>query len=455
MKKTIRNQRQADDALDQFARRKEADGMAIPTRSIYGRTSIFDPCASGDIFGLQTQVDGFMQWIGWRPNQFYRRRVDFVPWWGPEGTEAGTQSTGAVGPCADPPGWEYGKAGYELLHKSWYGRSGEALDPHTVGMVRCETSPRYRLNGVQITDDVEWQMNGITQVLQQSIKRDLVHGSHLNAYEMDGLESIIKTGYTDDNGNLTPELDSKLITWGGDNLDGEVNGLGNYFDYLDELVTEIEYLSSPLGTIAPEDMALVTTRFMATGLLNAYACYSTCGVTDTSDITDQALRAQQRQERRSLNEGPLFDGNTAVGHIPLKSGRSLPILVTDTIDISKAGSNYAADGYLLTRRIGARDVLYGEYLDLRNYENAVKKSMPDFRARSDAAGRFLIKGKEDNFCVKLIMGTSPELYLSAPWAQARFIGLATPRKRQPLTKDPFQPLYGPSQGWLYNATSYE
>lgn len=416
--------------------------MTPSTTNIYGRYSIFDPCSNGDVFGLQVATVGLMNWIGWRPNQFYRRHVDFITWMGPEGTAAGSPRTGAIAPCDDPYSWEYGYCGYDLLHTSWYGIAGQSLDPHTITQVRCETTPRYRLNGVQIMDDVEWQMNGILNVLQQQLRHALVTGSHDNAHEMNGLESLIKTGYTGDNGENCAELDSIVKAW-NDNLDGAVNNLGNFFDYLDEVVTEIEYRSSAIGTISETDMVLFTSRFMATCLLDAYACYTTCGVTDTGDVTDQALRAQQRAARMALNGGPLYDGAAAVGFLNLKSGRRLPIIVDDTFTITKPVADYCTDIYLLTRRIGSIDVLYGEYLDMRIYENRVKAQMPMFTARADAAGRFVTKGKEDNFCVQLIMGTSPEIYLSAPWAQVRFENVCCSRKRQPISSNVFSPKYLP------------
>ena len=429
---------------------KEAS-ITATTVNIYGRYSIFDPCSPGDVFGLQVQTVGLMQWIGFRPNKFYRRRVDFIPWYGPQGLVDGSPITGAGAPCEDPGSWEYGVCGYDLTHTSWYHLAGNGLDPHTIVQDRCETSPRYRINGVLINDDVEWQMNGIMNTVQQMIRRAIIHGSHDNPYEMDGLESLIKTGYLNDNQLACPQIDAILVDWANDDLDGAANGLGNFFDYLDEVVTEIEWRASAIGTIAEVDMALLTSRFMATCLLDGYACYTTCGVTAAGDITDQALRAQQRALRRELNGGPLYDGATAVGYIHLKSGRRLPIIVDDAFDISKFGATYCTDIYLLTRQIGAQSVLYGEYLDLRTYENRVRAQMPDFRVRADAAGRFAFKGKEDNWCIELILGTSPEIYLSAPWAQVRFQDVCCARNRQPLTGDPYQADYMPGGAPLHEA----
>ena len=429
---------------------KEAALTLSTAGNIYGRYSIFDPCASGDIFGLQIAAHGLPSWLGMRSNKYYLRRVSFVTWWGPAGTVGETSTTGATAPCDDPPGWEYGNCGYNLLHTSWYARSGDALSPHTVVQERCETTPRYRLNGKLITDDVEWQMNGIMNVLSQSLRRDLIHGSHVNANEMDGLESLIKTGYTDDNGHLCPRVDSIIVDWNGDDLDGAVNGFGNFFDYLDEVVTEIEYRASSMGMIAETDMVLLTSRFMATCLLDSYACYTTCGFTSAGDITDQALRAQQRALRRELNGGPLYDGAAAVGYLHLKSGRRIPIIVEDALDISKtAGGEFQADIYLLTRKVGGIDVLYGEYLNMSTAENRLRKHDKDLRMRADSAGRFMLKAKEDNFCHQLIMGTSPEIYLSAPWAQVRFQEVACARQRQPITGDPFQGEYMPGGVPLY------
>lgn len=435
-------------------RLKEDADMASPsTVNIYGRYSIFNECASGDVFGLQVQTHGLLNWLGWRPNKFYRRRVDFITWMGPEGTSDGRASTGAGAPCEDPTvGFEYGQGGYEMKHQSWYHFIGDPLDPHSVVQERCETSPRYRLNGQLITDDVEWQMNGIMTAMQQSMRRDLVHGAHTNAYEMNGLEAIIKSGYLDDLNQPMPMVDSIMVSW-NDDLDGLVNGNGNFFDYMDEVINEIEYRATAIGGIAENDMVLLTSRFMATCLLDAYACYTTCGITDTGDVTDQALRAQQRQMRMSLNAGPLYDGASAVGFIQLKSGRRLPIMVDDSLDIAKALYGWSTDIYLLTRKIGSLDVMYGEYLDMREYENRVKRFASKFTAQSDAAGRFVTKAREANWCFTLMLGTSPEIYLSAPWAQARISGVSCAKKRRPVNGDPFQPEYLPGQGVLYKASS--
>ena len=430
---------------------KEA-ALTTGTANVYGRYSIFDQCAAGDIFGLQVSTHGLPNWLGFRANRFYLRRVSFITWWGPEGVVGDTKTTGAVDPCADPPGWEYGDCGYNLLHKSWYARSGEALSPHTVVQDRCETTPRYRLNGKLITDDVEWQMNGIMNVLQQSMRRDLIHGNQANVNEMNGIESLVKTGYIDDNGHPCPRVDSNIIDWGNDDFDGLLNGFGNFYEYLDELVTEIEYRASAMGGIAATDMVLLVPRFMATALLDSYACYTTCGVTSANDITEQALRAQQRAARRDLNGGPLYDGHNAVGFINLKSGRQLPIIVEDAMDISHPTvGRFASDIYLLTRRVGSQDVFYGEYLDLRVAENRMRRHDPDLSMRADGAGRFMIKAKEDNFCHQLLVGTSPEVYLSAPWAQARFENVQVLRGRKPITGDPFQPDYLPGGAPIYTA----
>jgi len=149
----------------------------------------------------------------------------------------------------------------------------------------------------------------------------------------------------------------------------------------------------------------------------------------------------------------LYDGRVAVGFIHLKSGRRIPIIVEDSLDVTKPGDNYCTDIYLLTRRIGSIDVLYGEYLDLRVYENRIRKHDPRFRARADSAGRFVYKAKEDNWCHQLMLGTSTELYLAAPWAQARISDVCCSRKRQPLLGDPFQKTYLPGGKPVYEAGS--
>jgi hypothetical protein len=425
--------------------------------SMYGRNSIFDPCEAGDIWGLQVETNGLMNWLGWMPNRYASRRVTFIQWWGPEGTAAGSASTLAGAPCDDPDTWEYGDCGYELCHDSWYQVGGETLDPHTLSLDnRCETSPRYRLNGVQIQDDMEWQANGMLNVLNQAIQYGVVHGSHTNAYEMEGLNGRVRGGYLDKNGQPCPAVDSILVDWQNDDLDGAVNGFGNFFDYVDEIVDEIEYRAQNLGGISERDMVLVTSRSTAKELLNKFACYSACGLTTgLSDISDQAIRNQVLVNRQNLNGGPLYDGTRAVGYISLKGGRRLPIIVHDTLTLSTSGGNYCSDIFLLTRQIGNRDVFRGMYMDLRIAARAYARRTRAMKIHSDAVGRFLMSHKVDNFCTQLIMGTSPELYLAAPWAQVRFEDVCVDKARKPIVGDPYQPDYHFTEGALYPAEAWD
>lgn len=436
-------------------RMKEADLGNPLQNSIYGRNSIFDPCEPGDVWGLQVETNGLMNWLGWRPNRFASRRVSFIPWWGPAGTSQGNAETMAVGPCEDPPSWEYGKCGYELCHNSWYSVSGETVDPHTLALSdRCETTPRYRLNGVVIDDDLEWQLNGAFSVLNQAINYGIIHGSHINPHEMNGLESIIRAGYTDRDGQPCPAVDSILVDWGNDDLDGEVNGFGNFFDYLDEVVDEIEYRAQNMGGIREQDMIILTSRHMGKALLNKFACYSVCGVTDTNDSTDQAMRAELNRYRQSLNGGPLYDGTQAIGYISLKGGRRIPIIVHDTLTVGQGSGKYCSDIYLLTRRIGNADVMYGEYMDLRVAVSAVARRMPMINWATDPIGRFIQSVKYDNFCSQLLVGTSPEIYIAAPWAQARFYDVCAEKKRQPIVGDPYQPTFHYTKGAMYPAQAF-
>lgn len=424
---------------------------ALSNPTIYGRHSIFDPCFAGDVFGLQVSTHGLINWLGWRRNPYWKRTVQFITWWRGEGADEGT--TGAGSPCEEPLSWEWGECSYELCHTSWYHRQGQPLGPHDT-QIRCETSPRIRVNGTMIDSDFEWQLNGIMYALDQDIKHDVVHGSHLNAWEMQGLEGIIRTGYQDNNGNNCPMVDSWLIDWNYDDLDGALNNWGNFFDFLHELVNQIEYRAQALGDIAESDMVLFTSRFMADCILDAFACYSVCGVTSANDVTEQALRAQILAYRNSLNGGPLYDGSRAVGFIRLKNGRRLPILVDDAFTITHPNANYCADIYLLTRRIGGNDVFYGEYLDLADYQNQLRKFDPGTEIRVEAGGRFAFRGKMDNWCAAAMVGTSPELYLSAPWAQARIMDVCCERKLTPVVGDPFQDDYLPGGGGMYPASEW-
>ena len=155
-----------------------------------------------------------------------------------------------------------------------------------------------------------------------------------------------------------------------------------------------------------------------------------------------------------MNGGPLYDAAQAVGTISLKNGRKLSILVDDAFTITRPADDYCTDVYLLTRRIGGSDVMYGEYLDLTDYRNQMRKFDAGTEISVEAGGRFAFRGKTDNWCGVAMTGMSPELYISAPWAQARIMDVCCSRRFVPVVGDPFQDDYLPGGGGMYAASEW-
>jgi hypothetical protein len=381
----------------------------------YGN-GLFSFCGDTDIVSLIIRDEALLNWLQWIPNNDIHRIVKAVTWAGPDGVEFGGQgcTSGAMTDiCARPESVQWGKCEYRL-GKGLYGRCGQPIGAMNQGLRYCNAEPIYRVNGTLIDNDAEWQIALAANVLKDDLSRDLIIGDSANDGEMDGLEKIIKTGYTDyRTGKSCNQLDSIVKDWANGDVDCSL------LDCLAEIIERIIRRSKSVGVIdTVNDMALMVPTFLRNGLAKTAACcVSPCG----SGAHDQAYMWVDGRQVRSDYNDYLQGGAFGDGWIPI-NGRRISFLINDWMPVASCpggGANsYVTDMYVLVRRIGNRTVLRGEFQDLNPSAALMREYFGDSYRITDG-GKFLLWSVKDNLCFKTCLITRPGLYLSAPWAQAR------------------------------------
>ncbi len=381
----------------------------------YGN-GLFSFCGDNDIVSLVVEDRAFLNWLQWIPNNEIHRVVKAVTWRGPEGVEFGGDgcTSGAMTDiCARPNSVEWGKCEYQL-GKGLYGRCGQPVGALNQGLRYCNAEPIYRVNGTLIDNDAEWQIALAAGVLHDDLSRDLIVGNSANPGEMDGLEQLVREGYSDYRTHLKcDQLDSIVKDWSNASADCAL------LDCIAEIIERIIRRSSSVGSInVATDMVIMVPTFLRNCLAKQAAC---CTSPCASGAHDQAyIWIDGRQVRADYNEY-LRGGANGDGWIPV-NGRMVSFLVNDWIPFASCpgggANNYVSDIYILTRRIGNRTVLRGEFQDLRASAALMQEYFGDNYRITDG-GKFLLWSVKDNLCFKTCLVTRAGLYLSAPWAQAR------------------------------------
>ena len=109
--------------------------------------------------------------------------------------------------------------------------------------------------------------------------------------------------------------------------------------------------------------------------------------------------------------------------------------------MGQAAPYFTGDIYVLTRRIGSMPVFFGQYIDMNSPVGALSAEAGYAHYSATDGGKFLRYWKYDNECFEGTMVMRPNLYLSAPWAQARIQDVACVRPLSPLSPDPTSSYY--------------
>jgi hypothetical protein len=408
--------------------RKEAALTLSTLPTFYSCCGLFEMCGSNDLLTLTIEREPFLDWIGFRANDECNQFVKLISYIGPSGTSTGTETTGASTACADAPGVEFGTCQVLLPDKGRIKRAGPVRDITENNRKVCEAYPTFRKDGTQITDELAWTLTLAGIALKQDFKRMLVVGNAANAGEFSGLEALVNTGYVNiHDGRRCSAMDSYVLDWGSNIMTYERNGFA-LVDYLIDIVRRIMTRTSwaNLGSISDGDLILEMPSYLRDCLLDTFACWSVCPGVETVTWSNPDLRAF----RNTLNGGTFGMGQIYV------DGRAIPIITYDWHPLGQAAPYFTGDIYILTRRIGNMPVLMGQYIDMTQPANRMSEVAGYTHYKSTDGGKYLTYWKYDNECFEGTVVFRPNLYLSAPWAQARIQNVACRRPLSPISPDP-------------------
>jgi len=410
--------------------------------TIGGCCGLFDLCSDQDVLSLSMQAEPFIDWLGWQASDVCEIRKNFITWQRADSSQ-GVMTTGYLAdPCGDSNGAEWGTCDFLLEGFGRLRRHTPTRDITKVGLRLCEMQPRYRLDGSQINDDIEFDLRITTEAVMQDLYRLLITGNHTVGTDdglFDGLQQLINTGYVNTHGERCCMMDSIVVDWNGNSLCADLsaghgatwNGIGiaDGFNFVDVLLSVYRRIRRRLA-MAPAlsfpltvgDMVLVMPATWAECLLNCYTCWTVCPGQQYNEANLNTFEARQFRDR--LNGG-LF----GAGRIFL-DGFEVPIMPYDWSMFTGGSRN--ADAYLLVNKIGGQRLIQGQYNDMR----VAASKRPGVYDYTDG-GKFLTWSNNDETCEERQVEFQPRLLAWAPWAQARFIDLNCSTPGGPLSADPW------------------
>ena len=414
--------------------KKEAALTLSTSPSLYGTSGLFGVCGSNDLLSLVVEDEPFLDWLGWKANNEVDQFVKMLTYVGPAGTAAGSEGTGAAAACDDPAGVEYGAVSVLLPDKGRIKRAGPVRDLTENNRKLCDASPLFTKDGVQISDELMWSFGMAGMTLKQDLKRMVVVGNASTANEFSGLQTLVNTGYRDSrSGALAKSMDSTVIAWTNHAMSWQKNGTHVFVDYLIDVIRRIRQRAQVRGGIGAGDQVIVLPTFLRDQLLDSFTFWSIQPGVAYNEVNFNSLEA--RTFRNGLNGGAFGMGQIFVDSMPV------PIVTYDWSAIGQAAPYFTGDVYVLTRRIGSMPVMWGQFIDMTQPAARFQEEAGYGHYKAIDGGKFLAYWKTDNECTQAVLVMRPNVYLSAPWAQARFTNVAALRPLNPLSDDPTNTYY--------------
>jgi len=418
------------------------------TDPLYSHThaALFDCCGNNDLMSLTVAgTSPFLDWLGWQATDVYRLVREYLMFTRAADHGGNTASPGWLcDPCADPHGIETKFC--ELVQEGFgrLRRMGPVRDRTKTSLNYCENSPRYRIDGVQITNDFEYDMVRAVEVIIQDLLGLIVPGNEDTCGQFDGLENLVR--HYEGAGECC-ELNSILIDWNASPMTassgatwdhGGIPDGTHFVDLLQALVRRIRERIRMVPSLAGRqlgigDMVLVMPGSFIPCLLDAYTCWNVC---KEGDFEHGVGNIWNNPEDRAFRQS-LLGGMFGAGQIMIE-GVTIPIVPFD-YHLMTGGALF--DAYLLTRGAGSRNWLYGQYNDLGNAAAAPADSAGEFQATD--GGRLLTWGVGDHTCSERVVEMQPRLICEAPWAQCRISDIHCDVLGGPLSSDPWNSAYFP------------
>jgi hypothetical protein len=416
-------------------------GLAVSDMAtIYGCTGLFDLCSDSDLMTLSFEgQQQLLDWIGWEPTSVCLIKKNFITFVRAE-SENGVASAGYIqDACGDSNGVEWGTCDFTINDFGRLRRHSPTRDLTKSALRMCETQPRYRLDGSPITSDVEYEMRLVTEVMIQDWKRMIINGNKNTPGHFDGLQRLIKTGYTNSEGFRCQAMDSTVINWNGNSMAGgngvTWNGLAvaNTYAFVDVVIAAIRRVKSRIDLapalasqgISVGDIIFLAPENVILALLDAFTCWSVCPGVQYREANLNTFEA--RNFRNNLNGGMFGKGRIFV------DGFEIPLMAYGWGLLNE--STGFADAYLLTGQIGSVKTISGQFNDMR----AAMKNYPDLAGEMQYTdgGRLLTWTEQEKVCVYREVEAQPRLLMWAPWAQVRFQNVNSAQLGGFVSPDPF------------------
>lgn len=422
---------------------KSVSGLpAAPVRKAVGikqdfySQGMWGMCGPDDI--ISAYVDGapFADWLGWRGQLYAREFAKILANVGPTETVAGSgvHTSGVLADeCDECESVKWGKCEIDTV-KALLCRCGEEITTYNLNYGYCTEQPIYRVDGTPITNNAEWQAALAAQTLGMDLEQQLIYGNRANANEMDGLQRLVRTGYVDCRSNLAcTQADSIVVDWRFDGLNGTCNGHGNIIRKITDIYRRFQLRAKPRG-LNPADIVIMLPSFMRDFLVDYWAAFGTFLVVGAIQV--DATEVFRRRERF------ISGGAHGDGWVPV-DGRPISFLANDYLPMAQcdqdcASGGFATDIYVLTRRLGNQEILYGTYQNFATTigpELASRFGSDQFRV-SDA-GKFLrYQMLRHEVCFNTCVSMRPGLHIAAPFVQARIHDICATAQFQPISKTP-------------------
>lgn len=408
----------------QSKQRLTVDNNAIPL----GCCDFFSPC-NDELMSLHYSGGlPLLDWMGFNVSEVCNREVEFIDYVRPEQSEGSPTPGYLATACEEPNGIEYGasKITYEGFGR--YGRKSptrDIMEPKK----RCVTDPIWRLDGVPVEDENEWDMKFAMDQIIADISTHIITGDDAVTGQFRGFEGWVATTYA------SAMLNSIVIDWNSNPLaggagitwNGAATPLGlNMVDFLRSIFRRFKTRKAWAAVLKTQpintgDMILALPNDLIACLLDHFTCWSVCDGSQYNEVALQSYEA--RQFRDVLNGGPYGDGQITL------DGQLIPLIGYD-YGLIKGASLY--DFYFLTGSLGSQRIWYGDHVDA----SIAAQKYDDHGYWSTDGGRVLAKAVLENECRELKAWIHPRTFCKAPFMQARFQNVTCTLPEGTISPDP-------------------
>lgn len=347
--------------------------------------------------------------------------------------------TNATGWCGNPPSLApYLKTCRQVVEFGQFFAKTELQQIPEVGkLVDRADVPRDILNASPemhpLIPDIMWRLEDTRSQLQgslyrfgigleRSLERVLVQGSAALAYtatqlgftkEFNGVEQLVKTGYTDVGGATCPAADSTVINWGNANI-GDSIGSGDTRT-IHEVITDAYYakqddLPEQIGMAGFNGFFLMRKELFRELVYQIACTYATyrCGSTARRESGDAMALNQLRLDMQR-------------GQYLLIDGVEVPVIFSDGIPRNRVAANtYESDLFFLPASFGGDPLLRLEYFDMGN---PYATELANFAGGNDYAvlnnGMYALTERHNGFCREILVAAQMRLILETPFLAFR------------------------------------